>query len=115
MFHSANRLKSEAPILKVNAILRKNRSILKTLCPKGKATVRREVLDAMGYDFAVFSSVFTTKRGLYYICYDFAFSPILESGTEKALIVTYQDYMANGDPWKPIWNSLQADELKHFL
>ena len=92
---------SERPILETNRILRKNRSILKTLCPAGKASVRREVLDAMGYDVQVFSSIFLTgNKNIYYLCYDYGFTPILENGIEKALIITRQDYMNFRNPWK---------------
>jgi len=85
----------------VNKALRKNRSILKTLCPAGKAVVRKELLVALGYDVKVFSSLFlTSNKQVYYICYDYAFMPIVEHNVEKALIVTRQDYMGSWDPWK---------------
>lgn len=72
----------------------------------GKATVRRDVLDAMGYDVRVFSSLFlTSKKQIYYVCYDFAFTPILDNNIEKALIVTKQDYMNSWDPWKYVKNN----------
>ena len=101
MANNKNKIKTESPILDVNKVLRKNRSILKKLCPVGKAIVRKEVFDAMGYDVSVFSSLFlTSKRQIYYICYDYAFTPIVEHNVEKALIVTRQDYMKSWDPWK---------------
>lgn len=54
----------------------------------------------MGYQTRYFSSLFLTKsKQLYYICYDYAFTPILQHGVEKALIVTWQDYMGEWDPW----------------
>jgi hypothetical protein len=82
-------------------MLRKNRSILKKLCPVGKTVVRKEVLVAMGYEVKFFSSIFlTSNREIYYICYDYAFTPLLEHNVEKALIVTRQDYMGAWDPWK---------------
>lgn len=96
-----HKIESERPILEINKQLRKNRSILKKLCPVGKAIVRKEVLDAMGYDVTVFSSIFLTSgKQLYYICYDYAFTPIKEHGVEKALIVTKQDFMNFWNPWK---------------
>ncbi|MFK7952840.1 MAG: hypothetical protein AB8B73_08330, partial [Ekhidna sp.] len=63
------------------------------LSPEGKATVRKEVLDQMGFDYRYFSGLFKTKSNLYYLIYDYAFSPIFENGVEKALIVQRQDYM----------------------
>lgn len=99
--NNKNKIQAEGPILEINKVLRKNRSILKKLCPVGKAVVRKEVLDAMGYDVSVFSSLFlTSKRQIYYICYDYAFTPIVEHNVQKALIVTRQDYMKSWDPWK---------------
>jgi hypothetical protein len=71
------------------------------LCPIGKVVVRKEVLVAMGYEVAVFSSLFvTSNKQVYYICYDYAFTPLLERNVEKALIVTRQDYMNGWDPWR---------------
>lgn len=104
--NNKNKFQAERPILDINKVLRKNRSILKALCPVGKATVRRDVLDAMGYDVRVFSSLFlTSKKQIYYVCYDFAFTPILDNNIEKALIVTKQDYMNSWDPWKYVKNN----------
>lgn len=98
-----NKIKSEteAPILATNKALRRNRTILKTLCPFGKATVRREVLDSMGYDVKVFSSLFlTSRKQLYYFCYDYGFTPLLDKGVERVLIVSKQPYMNEWNPWK---------------
>jgi predicted nucleic acid-binding Zn ribbon protein len=101
MENNKNKYQAERPILETNKALRKNRSILKTLCPVGKATVRREVLDAMGYDITVFSSLFlTTKKQIYYLCYDYGFTPVIEKGVEKALNITKQPYMNSWNPWK---------------
>lgn len=99
--NNKQKIQNERPILDVNKKLRKNRSILKKLCPIGKAVVRKETLIAMGYDVNIFSSLFiTSNKQLYYICYDYAFSPLVERNMEKALIVTRQDYMGTWDPWK---------------
>jgi predicted nucleic acid-binding Zn ribbon protein len=95
------KIQTERPILEINKALRQNRSILKKLCPIGKVVVRKEVLVAMGYEVAVFSSLFvTSNKQVYYICYDYAFTPLLERNVEKALIVTRQDYMNGWDPWR---------------
>lgn len=91
----------ERTILDINRSLRRNRAILKTLCPAGKTVVRRELLTSMGYDLTAFTSIYvTTGKQVYYLCYDYAFSPLLEKGVEKALIVARQDYMNKWDPWK---------------
>ena len=99
--NNKTKIQNERPILDINKALRKNRSILKKLCPVGKAIVRKEVLDAMGYDVKVFSSLFlTSNKQIYYICYDYAFTPLMEHNVEKALIVNKQEYMNTWDPWK---------------
>ena len=90
---------SERGIISVNSKIRKNRTILKTLCPSGKATVRKEVMVAMGYDFNYFSSIYHTKRGVYYLCYEFGFCAIRERNIEKALIIQRQKYMTTYNPW----------------
>lgn len=99
--NNQNRKKSEKAILATNRVLRKNRTILKTLCPIGKATVRKSVLDSMGYDYDIFSSLFMANNGnLYYLCYDYGFSPIVQKGVERALIITRQNYVGTWQPWK---------------
>jgi predicted nucleic acid-binding Zn ribbon protein len=99
-----NKLKrsDEQYILATNRILRKNRRILKTLSPLGKSTVRKEVIEAMGYNFNTFSSMHRSPKGLiYYLCYDFGFSPIIDSrGIQKAIIINRQDYMNKWQPWQ---------------
>lgn len=92
-FNNRNKSHAEHLIQLTNARMRKNRRVLNILCPKGKATVRKEVLDQMGYDYRYFTGLFKTRKQLYYLVYDYAFAPIFESGIEKALIVERQDFM----------------------
>ena len=104
MYNNQNRRTDEKLIQHINSIIRKNRRILKTLCPVGKATVRKEILDAMGYNYHYFSGVYRSPaphNTAYFICYDYAFSPIKQKGIEKALIVQKQDYFDNylKNPW----------------
>lgn len=101
-FNNKIKRKDEQSISEVNRALRKNRTILKTLSPVGKSTVRKEVLDAMGYNFNVFSSMYRTSTGsIYYLCYEYGFSPIVDNrGIEKAVIINRQKYMGDWNPWK---------------
>lgn len=100
MANKSARMSSESIIQSTNQILRKNRSILKTLCPVGKAIVRKEVLEAMHYDLNIFSSIYLTrKKQTYYFCYDYGFTPIIDKGIPKALIVTRQSYTEPLNPW----------------
>lgn len=55
----------------VNHILRKNRRILLTLNPGGKCRIPLQRLKTLGFDFAYFTSTYTTKDGAcYYYCYE---------------------------------------------
>ena len=101
-FNNKVKRTAEQSIQEVNQALRKNRTILKTLSPVGKSTVRKEVLVAMGYNFNVFSSMYrASKSNIYYLCYEYGFSPIIDSrGIEKAVIINKQQYMGDWQPWK---------------
>jgi len=101
-FNNQVKRKYEQSISEVNRMLRKNRTILKTLSPVGKSTVRKEVLEALGYNFGVFSSMFrASKNNIYYLCYEYGFRPIIDSrGIEKAIIINKQEYMGEWQPWK---------------
>jgi hypothetical protein len=101
-YHNRNTTLGEETIRQYNSILRHNRRILRTLCPQGKSTVRREVLEQMGYKFAFYTNVYQSgKGGIYYLCYDYGFTPIIEGAIEKALIIQRQEYMdrAEADLW----------------
>ncbi|WP_420577992.1 hypothetical protein [Ekhidna sp.] len=93
-YNNQHKAVEEQYIQKVNSRIRKNRRILRDLCPQGKATVRKEVLNQLGYDYRYFSSIFKSKSGIYYLAYDYGFSPVIDDrGIEKALIIQRQDYM----------------------
>ncbi len=92
--------KSERLMIETNRRLRKNRKILKTLCPVGKSTVRKSILIEMGFDFSSFTSMYMPRSGnLYYLCYDYGFSPIIQKGVERALIISKQNYVDDWHPW----------------
>jgi len=92
-YHNRNKSYGEIYISNIQSITRHNRKILKTLCPEGKSTVRKEILDQMGFDYRHFSGIYKSKNTVYYLVYDYAFAPIFERGIEKALIVQRQGYM----------------------
>ena len=84
----------------INTIIRKNRRILKTLSPQGKAIVRKDIAQQLGFDFNQFSSLYSSKQGVYYLYYDYGFRPLLDNGKEKIQIIQIQDYMKEFNPWK---------------
>lgn len=103
-YNNNHKRADEKYIQEVNRIIRRNRRILKSLCPVGKAVVRKEVLDSLGYNYQYFSNVYRTGKSIYYICYDYAFLPtkevVRDSGrpVAKALIVQKQEYFDNYIP-----------------
>lgn len=75
----------------VNSKLRHNRFMLQRYSPEGKTTLRREVLQAAGFDFRHFTHLYRTKQGnTYYFCYDYGYLLLPD---EKVLIVNWQPYM----------------------
>lgn len=105
-YNNQNKAEDEVFIQDVNSVLRKNRRILKTLCPEGHATVRKEVLDHLEYNYVYFTGIFRapTSRLIYYVVYDYAFAPIEKKKVKKVLIVQKQDYMiqTNIELWQKV-------------
>ena len=68
-----NNLNSEISgfMRRVNYTIRKNRSILSSLNPAGKAKVHRMKLVDSGLNFDYYTNVYKTRSGkTYYFCYD---------------------------------------------
>ena len=64
--------------------------------------MRKGVLDQLQYHYASFTGIYRSPRGyVYYLVYDYGFSPIVENEKEKALIIHRQEYMEN--PGFEIW------------
>jgi uncharacterized Zn finger protein (UPF0148 family) len=104
--NNKKRQEHEQPILEVNSRLRKNRSILRSLCPEGRAVVSKEILDAMGYAYNLFSCIHVDpQKKIYYICYEYAFTPVIEQEVKKVLIVARPNFLPAWDPWRFIRTS----------
>lgn len=104
-FNNKKSREKEAVLLEYNSLIRKNRTILKNLCPVGKTTVRKSELEEMGFDTNYFTTIFPTKNGnVYYFCYEYGYSPNIERSTiQKALIIQKQEYMNRQfNPWSYI-------------
>lgn len=98
-YNNQNKSNDELMIKATNTTLRKNRRILKSLCPEGKTVVRRKVLVDMGFDHRYFTNIYRSSKGnTYYLCYDYGFAPIKEGGKDKILIIHRQDYMDSYSP-----------------
>ena len=90
-YHNFDLAEKEADVKRINSILRRNRTILKKLNPTGKTTVRIEYLTIQGFDFSYFTHLYLTKNdNIYRFCYNYGYVLV---GTEKVLIVNWQEYM----------------------
>ena len=90
--NNQNLRETEKELLRINAILRKNRTLLKQLNPIGKTTIRKEVLTVQGFNFQYFTNIYTPKNGnTYYFCYEYGYLFVPD---DKLVIVNYQNYMA---------------------
>jgi predicted nucleic acid-binding Zn ribbon protein len=72
----------------INRILRKNRSILKTISPMGRTTTRQEYLVMLGFDFSYYTHQLSTQKESFYTCcyeYGYIFLP-----NEEVLIINWQ-------------------------
>ncbi|WP_036678890.1 hypothetical protein [Daejeonella oryzae] len=90
-YNNQNRAESEKVIQQVNQVLRRNRTILKTLNPAGMSVIRKEFLEERHFNFKYFTSLFKTKEGNeYWFCYDMGYMYLDE---DKVRIVGHQKYM----------------------
>ena len=99
-YNNKNKNQEEKYIQHLNRLIRRNRRILKTLCPQGKAVVRKELLDQLGYKYGVFSGIFKSGSATYFLCYDYGFTVSFERNIAKAIIIQQQDYMHDFNPWE---------------
>ena len=75
----------------VNAILKRNRDILLSFNPDGKANVAKSKLQSAGFNFNYQTNIYTTKAGkTYYFCYDLGYI-ILEN--DYCGLVVKQEYI----------------------
>jgi hypothetical protein len=78
-------------IRRVNNTIRKNRSILSKLNPKGKAKTHKVKLMDAGLNFDYFTNVYRTRSGkVYYFCYDQGY---LELEDDYFALVVKENYV----------------------
>lgn len=96
----------------VNTTLLKNRAIMKTLCASGTLVTERRTLLALGMDFSTFTSMYVSGKNklTYYFCYDYAFAPLMENETPKAVIVARRDGLPAFDPWNSLQSTSPSDQ-----
>jgi hypothetical protein len=73
----------------VTNVLKRNRRILMELNPTGKTRVMQEKLQAVGFNFNYFTSIYTTREGaMYKFCFDQGY---LEMEKNSFLLVVKKD------------------------
>ena len=76
---------------RINGILKRNRDILKSLNPDGKASIPKLKLQNSGFNFNYHTNTYTTKTGnTYYFCYDHGY---LALENDLLSLVIKQDYI----------------------
>lgn len=100
-FSASQRRNDDEHLLRnIIGVIHKNRKILKSLCPTGRAKVDRSVLTSLGYDASIFTSLYITGNNhWYHICGDYAVMPLIENKVQRALIVTVITNLVPWDPW----------------
>ena len=76
-FHNLQKQEEATQIRPINSVLKKNRSILKSLNKTGKSKVNKEMLLKAGFNFEYLTRMYTTKKGAtYYFCYEHGYLPL---------------------------------------
>ena len=80
---------------KVDNQLKLNRRLLKTYNKAGKATVRKTVLDAEGFNPNFFTHYWKNKKDqVYLFVYEYGFLMTSEHQVPKYVLVKWQEYMS---------------------
>lgn len=88
-YHNKEYREDSVFVRSVNSILRKNRNILKSLNPNGKAKVKSQELQKMGFNFKYFTNIYTTKDNRsYYFVYEHGY---LDIGNDYFALVINTD------------------------
>lgn len=94
-FHNeANQEKPKSFYVKVDQTLKSNRRILKHFNQGGLTTIRKDKLITEGFDPRFFTHYWKNAKGeVYLFCFEFGFLEIKKNGTEKYILVHWQEYM----------------------
>ncbi|MEQ8475343.1 hypothetical protein [Fulvivirga sp.] len=89
-----NKEKANNLYVTIDKALKQNRRILKAYNRAGKATVRKAVLLADGFNPKYFTHYWKNDKGqVYLFCYEYGFLALNENGAEKYVLVQHQPYM----------------------
>ncbi len=89
-----NKNKEEGTFRKIDKQLKLNRRILSKYNKSGKATVRKNIILAEGFDPKFFTHYWKNSKGnVYLFCYEYGFLLKEENGKQKYVLVKWQEYM----------------------
>ncbi len=78
----------------VDKHLKLNRKLLKQFNKAGKATVRCQVLEDLGFNAKYFTHYWKNKKGdVYLFAYEYGFLKRKENSIDKFILIKWQDYM----------------------
>ena len=92
--YEKNKQKENSLFKQIDLQLKKNRRLLREYNRAGKSTVRKEKLEAAGFNPKYFTHYWKNSKGLVYLfCYEYGFLKLTENGRSKYVLVEWQPYM----------------------
>jgi len=92
--YKKNQDKEKSLFNEIDKQLKLNRRILKDFNRAGKATVRKQVLLATGFNPKYFTHYWKNSNGqVYLFCYEYGFLALKENQKDKYVLVQWQPYM----------------------
>ncbi len=73
-FNNQKKAKEEEVVLKINQVLRKNRSILQSLHSAGHITTTSNALQQMGFNFGFYTHQLTERGIVCNLCYEWGYN-----------------------------------------
>lgn len=79
---------------RVDKQLKLNRKLLKQFNKAGKATIRSETLETLGFNSKYFTHYWKNSKGdVYLFAYEYGFLKKIENDVGKYILIKWQDYM----------------------
>jgi len=93
--YERNKKRDENSLFKqIDLQLKLNRRLLRDFNRAGKSTVRKEKIEAAGFDPNYFTHFWKNSKGqVYLFCYEYGFLKLTENGRTKYVLVEWQPYM----------------------
>ena len=92
--YEQNKKKENSLFKQIDLQLKLNRRLLRDFNRAGKSTIRKEKLEAAGFNPNYFTHFWKNSKGLVYLfCYEYGFLKLTENGRTKYVLVEWQPYM----------------------